>query len=44
MKIGLFDFGLYGVFVVLVGIVYVLLASSFLLLKGARRIGSGLRD
>ncbi|ABP00509.1 DASS family transporter: sodium ion/sulfate, partial [Ostreococcus lucimarinus CCE9901] len=44
VKIGLFDLGLYGVPVALAGIAYVLLASPFLLPKGARRIGSGPRD
>ena len=44
MKIGLFDLGLYGAPVALAGIAYVLLASPFLLPKGARRIGSGPRD
>ena len=39
MNIGLFDLGLYGVPVALAGVAYVLLASPFLLPKGARRIG-----
>ena len=39
VNIGLFDLGLYGVPVALAGVAYVLLASPFLLPKGARRIG-----
>ena len=40
VSIGLFDLGKYGVAVALAGIAYVLIASPFLLPKGARKLGS----
>jgi len=44
VDIGLFDLGAYGAPVALAGVAYVLLASPFLLPKGARRIGGATKE